>query len=95
MKELYRLTMTRDGETRVEHYGSREHAVAALSGVRNLDAASIRQVEPDISDDLQELRERIEVMAVSREDAEIITRAALEIARLRGEAPITKEEGNQ
>jgi hypothetical protein len=46
----------------------------------------------DISDDLQELRERIEVMAVSREDAAIVTRAALEIARLRGEAPITKED---
>jgi len=46
MKELYRLTMTRDGETRVEHYGTHRHAVAALSRVRNLDAASIRQVEP-------------------------------------------------
>jgi hypothetical protein len=46
MKELYRLTMTRDGETRVEHYGTRQHAVAALSRARNLDAASIRQVEP-------------------------------------------------
>jgi hypothetical protein len=49
-------------------------------------------MDMNISDDLQELRERIEVMAVSRDDAAIITRAALEIARLRGEAPITKED---
>jgi hypothetical protein len=46
----------------------------------------------DISDDLQELRERVEVMAVSRDDAAIITRAALEIARLRGKEPVTKEK---
>jgi hypothetical protein len=46
MKELYRLTMTRGDETRVEHYGTHRHAVAALSRVKNLDAASIRQVDP-------------------------------------------------
>jgi hypothetical protein len=50
------------------------------------------KMDIDISDDLQELRERVEVMAVSREDAAIITRAALEIARLRGKEPVTKEE---
>lgn len=38
----------------------------------------------DISDDLAELREKLEVMAAGREDAAIVTRAALEIARLRG-----------
>jgi hypothetical protein len=46
MKELYRLTMTRGDETRVEHYGTHRHAVAALSRIRNLDAASIRRVDP-------------------------------------------------
>jgi hypothetical protein len=38
----------------------------------------------DISDDLQELRERMEEIGRNA-DAAIITRAALEIARLRGE----------
>ena len=45
MKELYRLTMTRDGETRVEHYGTRKHACRRLASVRNLDAVTVEQVD--------------------------------------------------
>ena len=45
----------------------------------------------DISDDLQELRERLEGMGQLLE-ASIVTRAALEIARLRGEASTTEED---
>ena len=46
MKELYRLTMHKEGDTRVEFYNSHKQAAAAAADVRYLDAMTIEKVDP-------------------------------------------------